>query len=159
MNDKSRPLYEDGAMAVASHVQSLLPPLPSIEVALRTAEQWKTGDMGPDVILPALWVQIIASAYQAEILTRQREALEAKLSRPLEPMTDDVMDEVAVDMANLAAKRTFQPSEAAGVLYRAATIIAVAHIPPERALKAIDEMAAIARADVADAIGHGATKQ
>lgn len=148
-------------MAVAMHVQSMLPPLPSMDAALRAAEKWKAGDMRPEVTLPAVWVQIIVSAYQAEVLTRQRKAIEAKLllKRPIAAMSDDDMDELAVEMANETARRTFQPAEAAGVLYRAATIIAVAHIPPERALKAIDEMAAIARADVAEAIGHGATKQ
>ncbi|QUT04820.1 hypothetical protein KFK14_17540 [Sphingobium phenoxybenzoativorans] len=148
-------------MAVAKHLNTMLAPLPSLDAALRAAEEWKRGDMGPEITVPQIWIRIVTAAFEAQVLGRRNRELNAKLGldRPQAPMDDELMDDVAADLANVAAQRTFQPSEAAGVLYRAATIIAVAHIPPERALKALDEMAAIVRADVALAIGHGATKQ
>ena len=78
---------------------------------------------------------------------------------PSSPIGEDQVSEVAIELAVLAGKRTFEPSEAAGVLYRAATLIVIAHIPPERALNAINAMAAIARDEVADAVGCGETRQ
>jgi len=155
-------MADDKALAVFTHVEGLLPPLPELADALEVQCE-KAGDLGPQINLPAVYVSIMIQAFRLERLTRQHDQMQNVINRaarkPSAPLVDDQAMALAVHLANEAMAMSFEPLEAAGALWHAAATIAVAHLPSENALSALDGMHAIVRADVAEAIGKGATRQ
>lgn len=149
------------ARAVARHVETLLPPITTVDAALLSAEV--DGGLGPDVTIPAIYLHIIIAAYEAEALAAERKGMEATIAaagrKPKSAMDDEQISAGAVHLATEADAITSDPTEAAMCLWKAAATIAVAHFPPENALSALDGIHAMTRADVAQAIGMGVTKQ
>lgn len=147
------------ARAVARHVETLLPPLPAVDAAPLPTD----GDLGPNVTVPAVYLHIIIAAFESGTLEAQRKEMEAVIAtaqrKPKSEMDEDQITAGAVYLATEADAITFDPTEAAMCLWKAAATIAVARFPPENALSALDGIHAMTRADVAQAIGMGATKQ
>lgn len=152
----------DPALAIAKHIEALLPPVDEIADALAIANG-EVGELGPTVTLPAVYVRILATAYRAELLEREHQAMRAKIARAEEKpgiaLDDDQFNALSVRLANEALALSFLPLEGASALWKAAATIAMAHVPTGAVLGALDHMHAMARADVAAAIGLGATKQ
>ncbi|NML88722.1 hypothetical protein HHL26_06530 [Sphingobium sp. TB-6] len=150
------------AVAVARHVETLLPPLPEFLSAPDAASLPGAG-LGPSVTVPAIYLHIIIKAFEGETLERQRKEMEDKIDsaalKPKSELDDDQITALAVHLAADAHRRSFEPQEAAMSLWKAAATIAVAHMPADTALNALDGIHAMTRADVAQAIGMGATKQ
>lgn len=151
MSDKSKTIFD--ALTVARHVESQLPPMQEIDAELQA------GAMGPTVTVPAIYLRIIIPAFEAEVLARERKEMEAAISKPRTAMSEEQITELCVFLASEAHARSHDPQEGAIALWKAAATIAVAHLPPSRALSALDGIHAITRADVAQAIGAGVTKQ
>ena len=149
------PNHEAAAQAVAEHIEGLLPPLQTV------AEIEDPGDLGPSVSVPAIYLHIILQAYRGERLGRHIEKMEATIARakPVTDLTDDEYDALSVYLATEADARCARPIEAATALWKAAATIAVCHMPKETILTALDGIHAMTRADVAQAVGMGATKQ
>lgn len=151
------------AMAVVKHVETLLPPLDHMLGHLEAAEHGLTEGLGPTVTIPAVYLRIIIAAFEGETLERQRKEMQAVVDeaerKPRASMDDEQMTTLAALLATEAHRRSFEPIEAAMSLWKAAATIAVAHMPADTALSALDGIHAMTRADVAQAIGMGATKQ
>lgn len=147
------------ARAVARHVETLLPPIQTVDAALLTAG----ANLGPEVTVPAVYLHIIIAAFEAEALATERKGMEATIAavgrKPKSAMDDEQISAGAVHLATEADAITSDPTEAAMCLWKAAATIAVVHFPPENALSALDGIHAMTRADVAQAIGMGVTKQ
>lgn len=152
----------DPAVAVANHIDALLPPVDEIADALAIA-QGMTGALGPEVTLPAVYVRIVTTAYRAELLARQAEAMQAKIDKaeqkPAGLLNDEDFNALAVRLANDAVGLSFVPLEGASALWKAAAMVAMVHLPSATVISALDHMHALSRADVAQALGKGATKQ
>lgn len=151
------------AIAVARHVETLLPPLDHMLGHLEAAEHGLTEGLGPTVTIPAVYLHIIIPAFEAEVLARGRKEMQAVIEeaerKPRASMNDEQITALAAHLATEAHQRSFEPIEAAMSLWKAAATIAVAHMPADTALSALDGIHAMTRADVAQAIGMGATKQ
>lgn len=74
-------------------------------------------------------------------------------------MTEDQLDELAVTLAQEASAKAGDPGTAAAVLYQASVYILFAHYPAEQIAGALQDIMEIAHADVAEALGKGATVQ
>ena len=151
------------AVAVAKHVESLLPPLDHMLGHLEAAEHGLTEGLGPTVTIPAVYLHIIIAAFEGETLERQRTVMEARIAKaemkPKAEMDDDQITELSVYLATEAHQRSFDAMQAVMSLWKAAATVAVAHLPAATALSALDGIHAMTRADVAQAIGMGVTKQ
>ncbi|MFX4083689.1 hypothetical protein ACKU27_01150 [Sphingobium yanoikuyae] len=147
------------AVDVADYVASLLPPIADI---MRVDEAKADDDLSPFVTLPAIYIHIIIQGYRAEVLSRKNEAMAAIIAKgelkPKEEMTDDETDALSIWLATEAADRSFAAIEGAAALWKAAAITMVANMSGDT-MSAFDGMCAIIRADIAQAIGVGATQQ
>ena len=145
---------------VAAYVETLLPPISEV---MQVESGRADDDLSPYVPLPAIYVHIIIQGLRTEILSQQRAEMEAKIAKaemkPKSEMADDEAEALSVHLATEATSRSFSPIEGATSLWKAAAIIAVAHMPLDNALSALDGIHAMTRAGVAQAIGTGATKQ
>ena len=150
------------ALAVANHIETLLPSIDDIARLLVEAESVPQG-LGPTVTLPAVYVRIVTSAFRAEILSRENQAMQAKLDRasrkPKAAMSDEQATELAVHLAGEAVDLSHDPLEGVAALWRASAIIAVSRLPGGGLLQDFDAVYAAVREDVADAVGSRATKQ
>lgn len=154
----------EASLAVASHLEALLPPLGDlVEEMARAEASSQPGGLGPVVTVPAVYVRIVTTAYRAELLARQSEAMQAKIEKaeqkPGALLNDEAFNALAVRLANEAVGLSFVPLEGASALWKAAAMVAMVHTPSGVALQALDQMHAVTRADVARALGEGATKQ
>ncbi|MEE4452894.1 hypothetical protein [Novosphingobium resinovorum] len=161
MSTNDNPAAES-ALAVAKHIETLLPSVAELTAALPSAEG-RLGDLGPTVTLPAVYVRIVTEALHAEVLSRENAAARARIARaeqkPDASLGEEEFDALAVHLANEAVALSFLPLEGASALWKAAAMVAMVHTPSGVALHALDEMHAVTRADVAQALGMGATKQ
>ncbi|CCW15781.1 hypothetical protein EBBID32_1090 [Sphingobium indicum BiD32] len=148
------------AFDVAAYVETLLPPIADI---MQTDSARAPDDLAPYVTLPVIYVHIIIQGFRSEVLRRQHDQMKATIAKgelkPKAEMTEDETEAVAVHLATEANDRTFAPIEGACALWKAAAIMAVAHMPKETVLSALDGIHAMTRADVVQAVGIGATKQ
>lgn len=154
------------AIAVARHVETLLPPLDHMLGHLEAAEHGLTEGLGPTVTIPAVYLRIIIAALEGETLERQRKEMQVVIDRaarkPQAPMSDDDMTALSIHLAAEAEAMSHDPIEGASSLWKAAALIVVAHMQamrPDDLLNALDGIHAMTRADVAQAVGAGATKQ
>nr|WP_086491244.1 hypothetical protein [Novosphingobium panipatense] len=156
MNERSHNVRET-ALAVARHIETLLPPLSAVTSDLDPA------DLGPVASIPAVYVRIVTSALKAEVLSRDNEAMQAKLDRasrkPKAPITDEAATELAIHLASEAIDLSHDPLEGVAALWRASAIIAVSRLPGGGLLRDFDAVYAAIREDVAEAIGARSTKQ
>lgn len=147
------------AVDVADYVASLLPPIADI---MRVDDAKAPDDLSPFVTLPAIYIHIIIQGYRAEVLSRKNEAMAAIIAKgelkPKAEMTDDETDALSIWLATEAAGRSFAAIEGAAALWKAAAITMVANMSGDT-MSAFDGMCAIIRADIAQAIGEGATQQ
>ncbi|PZU56384.1 MAG: hypothetical protein DI547_16685 [Sphingobium sp.] len=157
MNDQEKSDAMLSAVAVARHVKTLLPPLKDIDAIWAVTEMGQ--GLGPEMTVPAVYLHIIISAFEAEVLAHQRKAMEDVLLKPQTSMDDEQITELAIHLANEAHNRSFEAREAAMALWKGAASIAIANMPHATVLAALDGIHAITRADVADVIGAGATRQ
>lgn len=74
-------------------------------------------------------------------------------------MTDDQLDALAVTLAEDTVAKTSDPATAAAVLYQASAAVLFAHFPADQIAPALKEIMEIAHADIAEALGEGATLQ
>lgn len=154
------------ARDIAKHVESLLPPLDATLGELATAERAGAEGLGPTVTLPAVYVVIILKAWESETLERQLADMEDRIAqaemRPTEELSDDELSALAILLAEEAIARSSEPAEGAAALWKAAAIAFVStmqRVPGEILLSMLDEVHAATRADIAQAVGHGAVKQ
>jgi len=154
------------AVAIARHVESLLPPIDHMLGHLEAAEHGLTEGLGPAVTIPAIYLHIIIQAWEAETLERQRKEMQDVIDnasrKPAAPMSDDDFTALSIHLAKEARAMSHDPMEGASSLWKAAAIIAVTQMQamqPDDLLNALDGIHAMTRADVAQAIGKGATKQ
>ncbi|MAN12141.1 MAG: hypothetical protein CMN63_06975 [Sphingobium sp.] len=145
---------------VAAYVETLLPPISEV---MQIDSNKAVDDLSPFVPLPAIYVHIIIQGLRAELLGQQHAAMEAAIAKaemkPKVEMTADKAEALSILLATEATSRSFNPIEGATALWKAAAVVAVAHMPPSNALSALDDVHAMVRADVAQAIGAGVTKQ
>lgn len=150
------------ALAVARHLETLLPSVD--ELALRLSAPLDEGqDLGPTVTLPAVYIRIVTAAFQAEVLEKARAAMQAVIDeaggRPAAPLSDEQFNQLSLHLIKEANAGSHESLEGAAALWNAASTMALAHLPTDKVLTALDQMHAITRADVAQAIGVGVTKQ
>lgn len=148
---------------VATYVETLLPPIADM---MQIDSARAPDDLAPYVTLPAIYIHIIIQGFHGEVLSRRKERMEAIIAKgelkPKAEMTDDETEAVAVYLATEAKDRTFTPMEGAYALWKAAAILAVSQMQtmlPADLLTALDGIHSITRADIAKAIGMGATQQ
>lgn len=155
-------MSDDTALAVAAHLESLLPSADDLAAHL-SAPIGPGRDMGPTVTLPAVYVRIVTTAFRAAILEQRHAAMRAVIDddrlKPAAALTDEQFTQLSLHLIKQANAGSHEPIEGAAALWNAASIMALAHMPSEAVLSALDQMHAITRADVAQAIGVGATKQ
>lgn len=144
---------------VATYVETLLPPISEL---MKVDGTKADDDLSPYVSLPAIYVHIIIQGLRTEILRQQSAEMEAKIAKgelkPKAEMTDEETDALSIWLATEAAGRSFAAIEGAAALWKAAAITMVANMSGDT-MSAFDGMCAIIRADIAQAIGEGATQQ
>ncbi|KKW92278.1 hypothetical protein [Sphingobium chungbukense] len=74
-------------------------------------------------------------------------------------MSEDDLDDLAMTLAQDVVGTTGDPGTAAAVLYQASVAVLFAHFPAEQIAAALKDIMEIAHADVAEALGEGATVQ
>lgn len=157
-------MNNEAAVAVATRLETLMPPLGDLVEEMSRAEASRQpDDLGPVVTVPAVYVQIVTSAFKAERLERQQAAMIAKIEsaarKPKAAMSEDEMTALAIHLAAEARTLSFAPLEGVAALWHAVGIFALASLPADQVLDQMDDMHGMIRDDVAKAIGSGATKQ
>ena len=148
------------AVDVATYVETLIPPIADV-VIIDSARA--PDDLAPYATLPAIYIHIIIQGFRAEVLSRRNDQMKAIVAKselkPKAEMTDKEAEALSVHLATEARNRAFTELEGACALWKAAAIMAMANMPKETVLSALDGIHAMTRADVAQAVGMGATKQ